>query len=65
VIPGAPFYKTDERIRSKRAKYCTSQSAIAAELIVGHDGKRHIQRTEVGTQATSKIATNMTFVYIP
>jgi len=28
---------TDEHIRSKR----TSQTAIVAELIVGHDGKGH------------------------
>jgi len=37
VLPGAPFYKTNEHIQFK----CTSQTAIVAELIVGHDGKGH------------------------
>jgi len=37
MLPGAPFSKTDEHIRSKR----TSQTAIVAELIVGHDRKAH------------------------
>ena len=39
-LPGALFYKTDEYIQFKR----TSQTAIVAELIVGHDGKDRGER---------------------
>jgi len=42
MLPGAPFYKTDEHVRSKR----TSQTAIVAELTVGHDGKGHREENE-------------------
>ena len=45
VLPGAPLCKTDEHIRFKR----TSQTAMVAELIVGHDGKGHREERDTST----------------
>ena len=43
MLPGAPFYKTDKHIRSKR----TSPTVIVAELIVEHDRKGHVSQGSV------------------
>ena len=51
VLPGVPFYKTDEHIRSKR----TSQTAIAAELIVGNDGFGQIYFVQRETENVSMV----------
>ena len=64
VFPGAPFYETDEHMPSKRI----SQTAIVAELIVGHDGKGHreIERdclVQISPKALNHFIKSMGLIY--